>query len=147
MKGVELKTKILILLVVFAFCRSFAQITNPLRYTYQDYDTSYTKSSVLGLPNGDLLYFWVEGENLLQSRSFNGGLNWSSPGYIDTFSSDRQTDNISSAILDSSKLALVYRDYSPNWYSIIFSYNNGMSWTSPIVYLWEAYSQSHRQHQ
>ena len=131
MQRVKLKTTILILLFVFSFYQSFAQITNPLRFTYQDYDSSYTKSSVLGLPNGNLLFFWIEGENLFQSRSTDEGLSWSDPAYITLFMGS-QTDNISSVILDSSKIALVYRDNLPNLYSIIFSYDNGVNWTSPI---------------
>jgi hypothetical protein len=56
--------KALILFIIITFYEITGQITNPLRFPHQDYDSSCTKSSVLGLSNGDLLFFWVDGEKL-----------------------------------------------------------------------------------
>ena len=129
-----MKIRIFILVTFILYIDIFAQIPNPLRFQHQNYDSSYTRSSVLGLPNGNLLYFWVEGEGLFQSRSTDGGLNWEEPYLIAQTSIYYSTDNIASSLLDSGKISIVYRSSLPNnFYSIIFSYDNGLTWSSPII--------------
>ena len=76
------KMKYLTILFIVIANLTYSQIVNPLRFPYQSPDSSYDKSSILVLPDGDILFFWISQGRIYSSRSIDDGLTWSQPKFL-----------------------------------------------------------------
>ena len=108
-----------------------AQVTNPTRFPVQEYFQNNYESCLLGLPNNDLFMFWYDSTDsqLKSSKSTDGGLNWEDENIIVEFISDAYGADINAVMLNSGRILLTYR-YTQ--YYIVYSDDNGTSWSSPV---------------
>jgi len=108
-----------------------AQVTSPTRFPVQEYFQNNYESCLLGLPNNDLIMFWYDSTDsqLKSSKSTDGGLIWEDESIIVEFISDVYGADINSVVLNSGRILLTYR-YTQ--YYIVYSDDNGTSWSSPV---------------
>ncbi|MCC6255867.1 MAG: exo-alpha-sialidase, partial [Ignavibacteriaceae bacterium] len=112
------------------FLTTYAQIDTPTRFPVQEYFQNNYESCLLGLPNNDLIMFWYDStySQLKSAKSNDGGLNWQPENIVTSFITDEYGPDINATILNSGRILLTYR-YTQ--YYIVYSDDNGISWSSP----------------